>query len=194
LRPVILLLLAAAMIGGCDRQSQAPQQASESNVGNSLTAPVNEVVVVEEIGTLERGQKGAAAPGIKFKAPDGSEVTLASFQGKPLLLNLWATWCVPCVKEMPTLDALAEQLDGRVQVLVLSQDLEGKAKVDPFFAKSNFKRLQPYLDTNAAFSLGMGINLPTTILYDSSGKEVWRMLGGMDWTGETAKELIAEAV
>lgn len=194
MRPVIALLLAAALIGGCDRQSDNNRQASETNAATSLAAaPVNETVVVEEIGTLDRKQKGEAAPDIKFKAPDGSDITLASFKGKPVLLNLWATWCGPCVKEMPTLDALSEQLDGKVTVLVLSQDLEGREKVDPFFAKSNFKRLQPYLDQNAAFSLGLGINLPTTILYDSNGKEVWRMLGGMDWTGETAKELIAEA-
>ena len=185
----MLLLLGALSIGGCDRQSQAPQQA---NALETEAGPVNETVVEETIGTLDRSHKGEAAPALQFRDPAGAQVTLASFQGKPVLLNLWATWCVPCVAEMPTLDALAQSLEG-TKVLVLSQDLEGAAKVAPFFAQRQFKRLEPYLDTDAAFSLNMGVNLPTTILYDSQGREVWRMLGGMDWTGETARELIAEA-
>lgn len=191
MRPAIaFLLLVPALIGGCDRQSEPAQQA---NAAAPLAAQVNETVVEEVIGTLDRSHKGEAAPAFAFDKPDGGKTSLADFRGKPLLLNLWATWCVPCVKEMPTLDALAEQIGDRTQVLVLSQDLEGKEKVAPFFAKASFKRLQPYLDTEAAFSLNLGLNLPTTILFDSSGKEVWRMSGGMDWTGETAKELIAEA-
>jgi hypothetical protein len=96
---------------------------------------------------------------------------------------------------MPTLDALAESLGDRVHVLAISQDLapEGAGKVDAFFQKAGYKRLQPYIDGEAALSLARGLNLPTTILYDSHGREVWRMLGGMDWTGQTARELVAEA-
>jgi len=195
LRPVILLLLAALAIGGCDRQSQPGSQASETignEAGETAAAP-KEVVVEEVIGTLDRSHKGEAAPVTAFENPAGAAVTLADFRGKPVLLNLWATWCAPCVKEMPTLDALAASLGDSVQVLTVSEDLDGAKKVDPFFQKAAFQRLQPYLDTKSAFSLGMGVNLPTTILYDSQGKEVWRMGGGMDWTGQTARELVAEA-
>ncbi|WP_346770447.1 TlpA disulfide reductase family protein [Sphingomonas sp. AOB5] len=152
-----------------------------------------EKVVEEVIGTLDRSHKGEAAPAIAFTTPGGAKGSMADFRGKPVLLNLWATWCVPCVKEMPTLDALAVSLGDKAQVVVLSQDLDGAAKVTPFFEKAKFQKLQPYLDSDAAFSLSMAINLPTTILYDSNGKEVWRMLGGMDWTGQTARELVAEA-
>lgn len=194
MRPAISLLLLAALIGGCDRQSQPGSQASETIANaNEGTAPQNEIVVEEVIGTLDRSHKGEAAPAIAFENPAGATVTLADFRGKPVLLNLWATWCAPCVKEMPTLDALAVSLGDSVQVLTVSQDLDGAAKVDPFFQKAAFQRLQPYLDTKSAMSLGMQVNLPTTILYDSQGKEVWRMGGGMDWTGQTARELIAEA-
>ena len=196
MRPVIsLLLLAALAIGGCDRQSQPGSQASETiaNVSEAAPPAQNELVVEEVIGTLDRTHKGEAAPTTAFENPAGATVTLASFVGKPVLLNLWATWCAPCVKEMPTLDTLAVSLGDAVQVVVLSQDLDGAKTVDPFFQKAAFQRLQPYLDTKSAFSLGMGVNLPTTILYDAQGKEVWRMGGGMDWTGQTARELIAEA-
>jgi thiol-disulfide isomerase/thioredoxin len=197
LRPAIpLLLLAALSIGGCDRQSPVQSQANETI---EAPAPANEAaqqtetVVEEVIGTLDRSHKGDAAPTTAFENPAGGQVTLASFQGKPVLLNLWATWCAPCVKEMPTLDALADSLGDSVQVIALSQDLEGAEKVDPFFQKAGFRRLQPYLDKQAAMSSGLTVNLPETILYDSQGKEVWRMAGGMDWTGQTARELVAEA-
>ncbi|WP_448662903.1 TlpA family protein disulfide reductase [Sphingomonas sp. CJ20] len=142
---------------------------------------------------MDRSHKGEAAPTIAFVDPSGAKVTLATFAGKPVLLNLWATWCAPCVKEMPTLDALAVQQAGKVQVVPLSQDFGGAEKVAPYFAKAGFKALKPYLDADAAFSTTMALNLPTTILYDSAGKEVWRVAGDMDWTGAQAAALIAEA-
>ncbi|MEO7170929.1 MAG: TlpA disulfide reductase family protein, partial [Sphingomonas sp.] len=132
-------------------------------------------------------------PATAFKAADGETVTLANFKGKPLLLNLWATWCAPCVREMPTLDALAVREAGKLQVLTVSQDLEGAAKVAPFFQKAGFDALQPYLDTDVALSTGYGVNLPTTILYDSEGREVWRVSGDTDWAGADAANWIAEA-
>ena len=193
MRPVIpFLLFAALTIGGCDRQSPSGIQANETIGSNAASdGAANAAVVEEEIGTLVRDHKGTDAPGIAFANPAGGKTTLAEFRGKPVLLNLWATWCAPCVKEMPTLDALAESLGDSATVLVLAEDTPDK--VDPFFQKAGFKRLQPYVDAESKFSLTLGLNLPTTILYDSSGKEVWRMLGSMDWTGKTARELIAEA-
>lgn len=203
MRPAIALLLLSLIVGGCDRQSTPGEQANQASeaapapaneaASANAAAPANETVVEEVIGTLDRSHKGQPGPTAAFENPAGARVTLADFRGHPVLLNLWATWCVPCVKEMPTLDAVAANLDGKVQVLTVSQDLDGAKTVDPFFQKAAFKRLQPYLDKEAALSTGMGVNLPTTILYDSQGKEVWRMLGGMDWTGQTAGELIGEA-
>ncbi len=194
---IALLLLAALTAGGCDRQSatsgQANQGASAQSAAPQAAPAANETVVEEVIGTLDRSHKGTPGPTTPFASPTGAKMTLADFRGHPVLLNLWATWCVPCVKEMPTLDAVAATFDGRIQVVAVSQDQEGAAKVGPFFQKAGFKKLQPYLDVDSALSLGMGVNLPTTILYDSQGNEVWRMLGGMDWTGQTAQELIAEA-
>ena len=142
-------------------------------------------------GAVDRSHKGEAAPATPFTGPDGRKMTLADFRGKPVLLNLWATWCAPCVKEMPTLDALAVSQGDKLKVLTLSQDFDA-AKVAPFFAKAGFKRLESYLDTETAFSSGMGLNLPTTILYDAKGREVWRVAGEMDWSGARAAALIAE--
>jgi thiol-disulfide isomerase/thioredoxin len=183
LRSVIaLLLLGTLLTGGCDRQSPPAGQANQ-------TAPANTAAPAG----LDRTHKGEAAPATAFQGPDGASVTLAKFQGKPLLLNLWATWCAPCVKEMPALDALSGMLGDKVQVLAVSQDTQDTEKVAPYLQNAGIKRLQPYLDTKAALSLGMGLNLPTTILYDSTGHEVWRTTGDMDWTGDAARALIAEA-
>ncbi len=182
----LLPLLLALGIAGCDRPKPADGQAN-------ATVPAQSPAGAGRADKLDRGHKGEAAPATPFKAPDGRTVTLADFRGKPLLLNLWATWCAPCVREMPTLDALAQRELGTLQVLTVSQDLEGAAKVAPFFEKAKFTALQPYLDTDVALSTGYGVNLPTTILYDSNGRELWRVSGDMDWAGATAAAWIAEA-
>lgn len=144
-------------------------------------------------GTLDRSFAGRPAPRSIFQDPKGEAITLADFRGKPLLVNLWATWCPPCVAEMPTLDALAVREPG-LQVLAVSEDLNGQDKVEAFFAARPFKRLQPYLDPQLSLMQELRVStLPTTILYDAQGREVWRMTGMEDWTGGRAAELLREA-
>ena len=186
------LALAAA---GCDRQDSSPEQvnATAETVPVENASAANDAFVVDTIGTLDRSHKGEAAPTLRFQAPNGVETSAAQFAGKPLLINLWATWCAPCVKEMPTLDAMAAVHAGTLQVVPVSQDLDGAAKVTPFFAAHGFKTLQPYLDPQASLSIAYQASLPMSILYDSTGHEVWRMTGAMDWTTETARGLLAEA-
>ena len=144
-------------------------------------------------GRIDRKRAGAMAPGAAFLDPDGEPAYFADFRGKPLLVNLWATWCAPCITEMPTLDALAEREQG-LQVLAISQDIDGKEKVDAFFAERRFSALEPYLDPDLELMGAIGIaSLPTTILYDGEGREVWRLMGIEDWTGPRAAALIDEA-
>ena len=186
MRSEILLLLGALALAGCDRQSDQTPQAVEN-----IAAPVK----VEDSGKLDIENRGQAMPDAVFQNPDGAKVSLGNFKGKPVLVNLWATWCVPCVAEMPTLDALAAREKDRLVVLAVSQDGSGKKVVDPWFAKNPLKMIQAYIDPEQAlgdhFQTGM---LPTTILYDAQGKEVWRMIGGMDWDGPRANTLLAETL
>jgi thiol-disulfide isomerase/thioredoxin len=181
-------LLLGFSLASCDRASQAP-------AGGSAPEGWAGPDKAERPGTgrLDRSFAGTPAPRSIFQDPAGEAITLADFRGKPLLVNLWATWCPPCVAEMPTLDALAGARPD-LQVLAVSEDLNGKDKVDAFFAQRQFSKLQPYLDPELSLMLELRVStLPTTILYDASGREVWRMTGMEDWEGERAAELINEA-
>ena len=109
-----------------------------------------------------------------------------------MLVNLWATWCAPCVKELPTLDTLADR-PGAPLVMALSQDLAAQDKVRAFLAERDIG-LDAWHDKEMAFSTALEISiLPTTILYGSDGKEIWRYTGDLDWTGAKAAELLREA-
>lgn len=122
---------------------------------------------------------------------DGSELALPALAGRPVLVNLWATWCAPCVTEMPMLDDLAQ--DG-LRVVTISQDLTGEEAVGPFFAERDFEQLEPWLDPdNTLATHYAGGVLPMSIYYDGDGREVWRLLGDLDWTGKEAAALLAEA-
>lgn len=144
---------------------------------------------------VDRSHKGKPAPATEFQDAQGKEVTLASFKGRPLLVNLWATWCAPCVKELPTLDKAASSAGpGGVQVIAVSQDSGPRESVVAFLKTNGIATLQAYHDPRMALSGALGAQvLPTSILYDSEGREVWRYVGDLDWTGAEAVNLLAEA-
>lgn len=95
---------------------------------------------------------------------------------------------------MPTISKLATREAGRLQVLAISQDMKGRPRRRQMVEHQGFKTLQPYVDKKAdlGFALGGGA-LPTTILYDKDGKEIWRMVGGAEWDNDASKKLIEEA-
>jgi len=197
-RSTIVPLLMLGLLAGCDRQVSTSEQGNANTpaIGNSGTpaegaAKAGDKAAVDTIGTLDRSHKGETAPAVPFQDPAGNSTSIAAFKGKPVLLNLWATWCVPCVTEMPTLDAAAKTM----AVVAVSQDLgdEARAKVTAFLAKGGYTKIQAYLDPKTNLSVAYNASLPTSILYDSAGHEVWRMTGGMDWTTPTARALLAEA-
>lgn len=177
--PLLLVSLAAC-------QGTAPEQnAASAQVEAEAPAPT---------GKVDRSHAGKAAPSASFEDPDGETVTLAEFQGKPLLVNLWATWCAPCVQEMPTLDKLAAAQGDKLQVMALSQDTGKRDKVEAFFAKQHFSTLESYMDPKLAVMSDLGVEvLPTTILYDAEGREIWRVTGQLDWQSPEAAALIQEA-
>lgn len=186
----ILTLLLAGSIAGCDREKQAGGQAAQGQA-NVSAGQAKGVDAFEY--QIDRSHKGEAAPKAVFSGPDDAALTLAAFRGKPLLVNLWATWCAPCVAEMPTLDALAANSKDRMTVIAVAQDLKGAEVVDPWFQKAGLKALQPYLDPENGLLDAANSALPTSIYYDAEGREIWRVVGAIDWQGAEAKALLAEA-
>ena len=170
----------ALLSAGCDRQG-----AGQSQAGSAAEAEPGRA-------GLSRAAAGSGAPDVIFKNADGEEASLQDLRGQPVLVNLWATWCAPCVKELPTLDALADR-PGAPLVLALSQDMTGQDKVRAFLAERDIG-LDAWHDSEMAVSSALGVRiLPTTILYGSDGKEIWRFTGDLDWTGPRAAELLGEA-
>ena len=185
----ILGLLLAGSIAGCDREKPGGEQAGQGQA-NVSAGQAKGVGAFEYI--VDRSHKGAAAPAAAFRGPDDAAVTLAAFRGRPLLVNLWATWCAPCVAEMPTLDALAAKSGGKMTVIAVAQDLQGAAVVDPWFQKAGLKALQPYLDPENGLLDAANSALPTSMFYDAEGRELWRVVGAIDWQGKEATTLLAE--
>ncbi len=187
LLPGLILGLALA---GCDKQKAAEPQAQANAAQAKAPAPAGGETY--PTGVLDRSHAGTPAPAVTFEDPQGRPTNFAAFRGRPLLVNLWATWCGPCIVEMPSLDRLAERQNG-LQVLALSQDMEGRDRVTQFFGARRLARLEPYLDPRLDVMMTLRIDtLPTTILYDAAGNEVWRMTGMAEWDGERAARLLAE--
>ena len=179
MRPLIACLLALAL-AACDSKPQAPPQGG---------------VPAESVGRVDISQRGKEMPAIPFAAPGGGPATLTQFRGRPLMVNLWATWCAPCIAELPALEGIAAKSGDRFRLITVSQDLEGAKAVGPFFAKKGFTALTQYTDAQNVLMAAFGTEtLPTTIFFDAKGKELWRVYGAMDWTGAPARKLIDDAV
>lgn len=118
-------------------------------------------------------------------------VRLADYRGKPVVLNLWATWCAPCREEMPSLDALAKEAGEDLVVLPVASGRNTEAGVAKFFAESGVQNLPVVLDPKQQLARALGVRgLPVTILIDRDGREVARLLGGADWASDAAKAKI----
>lgn len=122
-------------------------------------------------------------PAISFQDAAGVEKSLADFPGQGLVINLWATWCPPCVAEMPALDRLARHLAAeRIAVLPLSSDRGGRAVVEAFYQRVGLTGLGIWLDPRGAAARAMGVRaLPTTIIVDRQGQERARLEGDAAW-------------
>lgn len=150
-------------------------------------APAGGVTPVASTGAdkLEKfkGAEPKPMPPLSFVDAEGRRVDLAEFKDRVILLNLWATWCGPCVKEMPSLDRLQAQLGGDAfQVVALSLDRGGRTAVEPFYKKTGVEHLTVFLDPGSESMKVLSLRgLPTTILVDPEGRELGRVEGAVEW-------------
>ncbi|MFP5330288.1 MAG: TlpA family protein disulfide reductase [Alphaproteobacteria bacterium] len=141
---------------------------------------------------VDRSQAGKPMPDAELLNAEDETAQLTEASGKPLLVNLWASWCAPCVKELPTLDSLSRR-EGAPRVLIVAQERAERPSVEAFLEKHGIRDLESWRDPKMALSSALGAQvLPTTVYYDSSGREIWRYVGDLDWTGEEAARLLAE--
>ena len=132
------------------------------------------------------------APDAVVSDPDGKSLSLASFRGRVVLVNFWATWCIPCLKEMPTLDGLERALGGPdFTVAAVSIDRGGAATTAPWLEQNGIKNLTFYLDPESRAAFAFRANeLPASVLIDRQGRVVGRMVGPAEWDAPEAKALI----
>jgi thiol-disulfide isomerase/thioredoxin len=183
-------LLTAAILGltlsvaGCSRETGEPAQPAETK------APAG----VASEGVIDRSRKGSEIPDLVFSDAAGKKLELAKLKGKPVLINLWATWCAPCVAEMPALDRLAASKGDAIHVVTVSQDLRQPEKVAAFFKERKLAWLDPWLDPENQLSDQYQVQvLPTTVYYDANGREVWRYVGPREWGDTETEAMLAEA-
>jgi thiol-disulfide isomerase/thioredoxin len=144
------------------------------------------------LGPFKRLADPVPAPAIAFRDAENRELTLADFRGRLAVVNFWATWCVPCVEEMPALDRLHAALKGEgIEVVAISVDRGGLRQVAPFFATHDLSRLPVYLDPTGASMRAFAVRgLPTTIVIDADGRERGRLEGAAAWDSPAAQRFL----
>lgn len=193
MRALVISALAVLALAGCQKPQANQAQSNQAEANQAAAAAQG-----EPVKGVDRSHRGQPAPTATFKDPDGGDISLADFKGTPVLVNLWASWCAPCIKELPTIDRLAQShdIDGELGVIAVNEEDVPHLSVVAFLEKRvKAKSLGAYQDPDMALSgyIGPDAVLPTTFLFDANGKEVWRYVGEFDWTSPEAAKLIAEA-
>lgn len=150
------------------------------------------------LGTLKWAENPAPVAAAKFTDAAGASKTFADFAGRVLVVNFWATWCAPCVEEMPSLNALQANLGGEgFAVVAVNQDRKGAEVAQPFLEKHGWTSLSLYTDPRSEAVRDTQVRgLPTSLVIDRKGREVARLEGTTDWNSPemvaTLKKLIEE--
>jgi thiol-disulfide isomerase/thioredoxin len=152
-----------------------------------------------EVAALTMATKPLQMPDLAFVDGDGASKKLSDWKGRTVLLNLWATWCVPCRKEMPALDNLQGKLGSdKFAVVAVNIDTRNPEKPKAFLQDGNLTRLGVYTDAKAKVfqdlkSIGLALGMPTSVLIDGQGCEIGNIAGPAEWDSEDALKLINAA-
>jgi thiol-disulfide isomerase/thioredoxin len=133
------------------------------------------------------------APEMSLTGLDGKAISLADFKGKFLIVNLWATWCAPCLKEMPSLGALEASEAPALKVLAISEDHGGADAVAPFLEKHDLARLTVALDPKSTALHALHLRgLPTSLVLDGDGRILGKVEGGADWSSDELRGVLTK--
>jgi thiol-disulfide isomerase/thioredoxin len=166
------------------------------------------VATAQRIAPLARGEVAALAvaktpkllPNLSFRDADGNAKTLADWRGRTLVLNLWATWCVPCRKEMPALEALQAKLGSdRFEVVTVNIDTRDPEKPRAWLKDVGIDKLTYYADNTAKVfqdlkQIGKAFGMPTTLIVDPAGCEIAALAGPAEWASDDAIKLVQAAI
>jgi len=168
------LVVATTVAAGALAGNVAPRRARAQEMGS--------------VDDLQDMPPGATLPAFQFFTPDNQARTLANYRGRGVVLNLWATWCGPCVAELPTLDALAAAVAADdIVVLPLSSDAGGAASVRAFYDGHDIEHLPVLLDPGGAITQAWQVpGIPVTVIFDRNGHPRARLVGGADWSTPAA--------
>lgn len=193
--------LALLLIGGA-----ATFYSVRGGAGNSAcSAAVGKIAALRplakgEVAAVEVAKQPALLPDLAFNGPDGKPTTLTAFRGKTVLVNLWATWCLPCLTEMPALDALQGALGGPdFEVVAINIDTRHPEKPRKWLADKSIARLAYYADPQAKVFQDIRAvkkveGMPISLLVDPAGCELALLQGPAEWSGADARALITAAI
>ena len=135
-----------------------------------------------KLGEFVPSSQPSPAPAVSLVDSSGQTIELADLRGKPVIVNLWATWCEPCLREMPSLERLQSRLGERIAVLAVSEDRGGDKAVEPFVAKLALKSVKIYIDPKSDVGHAFAVRgLPTSVLIDRDGMVLGCVEGAAEW-------------
>ncbi|MGA2892552.1 MAG: TlpA disulfide reductase family protein [Xanthobacteraceae bacterium] len=194
----VAVLLVLAGVYGIGRLRGNPADAACRPAVNAASRLVP--LVHGEVAALAVAQTPFRVPELAFKDAQGRDRTLLDWRGRTVLLNLWATWCVPCRREMPALDALEDKLGGaNFEVVAINIDTRNPDKPLAFLKEAGVNHLAYYTDQSARLfedlkTTGLAFGMPTTIIVDRSGCEIGNMAGPAEWASGDGVKLISAAI
>jgi thiol-disulfide isomerase/thioredoxin len=195
---VLVILIVLAGIYGIAHRPSNPADAACADAVN--TGKRIAQLVRGEVAALAVAQAPFRVPDLAFKDAKGRDLRLSDWRGRTVLLNLWATWCVPCRREMPALDALQALLGGAdFEVVAVNVDTRDPQKPLAFLKDVAIAHLAYYSDPSARIfeelkTAGKAFGMPTTVIVDPSGCEIGTMAGPAEWASDDGVKLVSAAL
>jgi len=191
---LVILLIAAGLYWFNGSTGKVESPLADTATGETAGSSPLKALAKGPLAALLVHQPARDMPAFFFKNAGGKDLTLADFKGRVVLLNLWATWCAPCRKEMPDLAKLQMELGGPgFEVVALSLDRKGAEASSAFLKETGADNLALYIDQESkALAAVNALGLPATLIVNKDGKEAARLLGPADWASDEAKAIIRE--